>query len=453
MTLLEVAIGMIILGLLVTALLPFYKIYRVEKVHMATTGNIADVRRALTQYALVNGGYPRPAQRNIVYTNANFGVEFSGAISNCVINDPNVCRLTGIADKAGPAGNDPVLRGDVPFSTLGLPYTSGVDGYGNRLTYSVSEYMTTGSAVTFLDSNGVIRVQDESGNSTWDALRNEVTNRAHFAIVSHGRNGAGAYTRSGTLRAACNTADANLGRDRENCDLDAIYTNNFVVYTRPDGVQDFNRVQSDVLAATYYDDYVSYSEVLVQGTWIRSGNSVATGPNFAPNSNWAIKVGDQDATDTIVPYYGGAANDPPRARLNVVGANKGLVANRALLNRICDTTTTACNQETHIGDLTVTNIPLNTFNPAIIGVDTGGTDGASFADGGGIVCGSQSAMRAIIASEEDCEDNDTITGNATLNASGGFKEQLTKGTGFGCPDLKFAQGVDASGNLICIDPP
>tara|TARA_R110002124_G_scaffold287216_1_gene471584 strand:- start:287464 stop:288861 length:1398 start_codon:yes stop_codon:yes gene_type:complete len=445
MTLLEVAMGMIILGLLVTAMLPFYKIYRYDKVRMDTIGNMADTSRALSQYALVNGAYPPPARRDLNYEDAGYGVAFSGAIANCVINDPAVCRLTGTSDKAGPAGNDPVLRGDIPFATLGLPYTSSLDGFGNRLTYTISEYLTVGSVVPFDDSNGVIRMQDEAGNFTPTALRNEISDDAHYAIISAGRNGFGAFTKNGVLRRSCDTGNSDFGRDRENCDLDAIFTNNFVVYTRPDGVQDFDRVQSEKASATYYDDYAKFSNNLIAGTWIRSGNSVASGPNFGSNSRWAIKVGDQDANDNVVSYYGATSSDSPRARLNIVGANQSLqVETRVNVNRLCDISTTACNQETHIGDITSTNIPANVFNPAVIGEDSGGLGGTGYSDGNGIKCGTEQAMKGIVFSEEDCEGNLTVSNPSFINS-------LKQGVG-GCAANTYAQGIDASGNLICVIP-
>jgi type II secretory pathway pseudopilin PulG len=445
MTLIEVAMGMIIIGLLVTAMLPFYKIYKYDSVRMDTLGNLADTNRALSQYALVNGGYPPPAPRTLSYEDPGYGVAFSGAIAACVINDPAVCRLNGVSDKAGPAGVDPVLRGDVPFATLGLPYTSSVDGFGNRLTYVVSEYLTVGSAVTFDDSNGVIRIQDEAGTFTPTALRNEISNDAHYVILSAGHNGFGAYTKTGILRSPCDTGDSDFGRDRENCDLDAIFTNNYIVYTRPDGVQDFERVQSDVASAAYYDDYTKFSNNLIAGTWIRSGNSLASGPNFETNSRWAIKVGDQDANTNVVSYHGGTASDAPRARLNIVGTDQSLlVSTRVNVNRLCDVSTTACNQETHIGDLTTTNIPSNVFNPAIIGEDSGGNGGTTYSDSNGIQCGSEQAMKGIVFSEEDCEDNLTVSNPTFIN-------NLKQGAG-GCAANTYAQGIDASGNLICVIP-
>jgi type II secretory pathway pseudopilin PulG len=445
MTLIEVAMGMIIIGLLVTAMLPFYKIYKYDKVRMETIGNLADANRALSQYALVNGGYPPPAPRNLGYEDAGYGVAYSGAIGACVINDPTVCRLNGVSDKDGPAGNDPVLRGDVPFATLGLPYTSSIDGFGNKLTYAVSEYLTVGSAIPFDDNNGVIRVQDESGTFTSTALRNEISNDAHYVIISAGHNSFGAYNKTGVLRSSCDTANAAFGRDRENCDLDSIYTNNFVVYTRPDGVQDFDRVQSDVAGATYYDDYAKFSNNLIAGTWIRSGNSLASGPNFGASSRWAIKVGDQDANDNVVSYYGATASDAPRARLNIVGTdNSLLVSARVNVNRLCDVSTSACNQETHIGDLTTTNIPANVFNPAIIGEDSGGLGGTTYSDSNGIRCGSEQAMKGIRFSEEDCEGNLTVSNPTFINS-------LKQGAG-GCAANTYAQGIDASGNLICVIP-
>ena len=453
MTLIEVAMGMIILGLLAAALLPFYRLYKFDKIHMTTLNNIGDVSRALTQYALVNDGYPLPADRDLTYGDANYGYSAVGPFSTCTLDDDEACRLTGTSDKAGPAGNDPVLKGDIPFATLGLPYTSAIDGFGNRLTYAVSEYLTIGSPVTFDDENGVIRIQDETGNFTSDTLRREVSDDAHFVIISHGRNGMGAFTRTGVLRSACDTADTSLGRDRENCDLDAIFTNNFIVYTRKDGVADFTRTESAVAGAAYYDDYVKFSENLIQGTWLRSSDSIIGGPIFAPNSSRAIKVGAQ--TGGNVPYYGASTSAYPHARFNVVGANNDLVATQVNVNRLCDLGTSTCNQETHITDITATPIPSNVFNPAIIGIDGGGNDGTTYANGGGINCGigSESIMRGIKESEEFCYTNDDFkTKFPTPNSNTKLEDFLDDLESGACPPFTWTQGIDATGKLICITP-
>lgn len=446
MTLLEVAIGMIVLGLLVTALIPFYKVYKTDKINTTTSGNQTRIINALTKHAIVFGRYPKPAERDLVYGDAAFGKETTAsvaALSNCTIDDPDVCKDDGIRDTAADvdALNDLILRGDVPFVTLGLNELDMYDGYGNRFTYVVSAYQT--DVVTYDDDYGTINMIEADGSTE--------TNAAHYLIISHGRNGVGAYTSGGQLRAACNTADTSLGKDRENCDLDAVFTNNIELINTIDVFE--QRMQVDVAGTNYYDDNVAYRDFLLTDNWARTAS--LGGSNIVSNitNNTAIKIGEK--TDAIVNVDG---DHIPDVKLNVFSGNirvndyvDSLGVSRegfVKVNKLCDNNDNSCK---NLVTATLT-YPQNTFTPAVIGHNVGtgpgignGGGGQSQIDGGGIRCGSERALSAISKSNEVCNASESARVHDPVLKSN-FNST------FNCPSNTYPTGVDSTGKLICITP-
>lgn len=84
------------------------------------------------------------------------------------------------------------------------------DPYYGRFTYAVSGNLTQVNALSGVNS-GAITILDEGA---------VITDRAHFALVSHGEIGTGGYSVEGALLGSC--ATDNDG-DSENCDGDATF--------------------------------------------------------------------------------------------------------------------------------------------------------------------------------------------------------------------------------------
>lgn len=149
---------------------------------------IGDTRRALDiateallGFAVANGRLPCPASATLANTAANAGVE----IANCS------------------AGADGVL----PWTTLGINET---DAWGRRWTYRVSPAFADapagGAQATFaLTDAGTLRIT----NGSVDIATNMVA-----VVVSHGKNGAGAYRTDGTQ------VPVGSGDELENADND-----------------------------------------------------------------------------------------------------------------------------------------------------------------------------------------------------------------------------------------
>jgi prepilin-type N-terminal cleavage/methylation domain-containing protein len=192
-TLAELAIVLVIVALLVGSLL-------VPLSTQIDSRNLADTRRALAEiretilgYAVVNGRLPCPALANVASGAAGAGLEGTRDASGC----------TNIA-------------GVVPWATLGVAET---DAWGRRYSYRVTRAFTKKavpppdisecpvplpplpqSAAFALCSPGDMSVLVTVGGA-------KIATAVPAVVVSHGKNGKGAYTVLGTQTASGADAD------------------------------------------------------------------------------------------------------------------------------------------------------------------------------------------------------------------------------------------------------
>lgn len=151
---------------------------------------------------------PCPAPRNVQLASANHGVA------------PTSC--------AGSA-----LYGAVPYKTLGLSREYGVDTWGNKIFYAVTQSLT--SDATYMSSTGTLTVNDNG----------EIHTNAAFVLVSHGPDNKGAFRENGTSAPIpCGTATG--GRDFENCN---------------DNTTFFVGSVNKVSGTDHYDDHVIWKPV------------------------------------------------------------------------------------------------------------------------------------------------------------------------------------------------
>lgn len=204
-TLVEIAVVLMIVGLLLGGMLiPLGA--QMEQQKISTTEKLLDeAREALVGYALANGQLPCPADPAIATGQANAGVARTPPCTNA--------NSTGV----------------LPWATLGISET---DAWGNRFTYRVSSdfadaigtatYGCTPTAAPTqasfaLCSPGTLDVLSASGGVN-------VALDVPAVIVSHGKNGAGAYTQQGTQHPVSGNAD-----EQENSDGSA--DNNYASHT------------------------------------------------------------------------------------------------------------------------------------------------------------------------------------------------------------------------------
>ena len=216
-SLVEMSIVLAITALLLGGLLPTLSAQRESQRISETRKQLDEIQQALIGHAIINGRLPCPADPTITTGQTGAGVE-------------RAPPCTG--------GNS---TGVLPWATLGVSET---DAWGNRYTYRVdSNYADTigstfGKDIAYdcvsthictptstpqyssfaLCSCGTLNVRSAVLGGT------SVATNVPAVIISHGKNGAGAYTQQGTQLPASSDAD-----EQENSDGST--DNNYVSHT------------------------------------------------------------------------------------------------------------------------------------------------------------------------------------------------------------------------------
>ncbi len=177
-TLLEMALVLLIVGLLLTGLLPTLSA-QVEQQRIADTRKqMQEIRDALLGFAVSKGRLPCPADGTLASAN-HAGVELtagSGVALTCSSN-----------------------RGVLPWVTLGVTET---DAWGRRYSYRISTTFADaedGTGANCALANGVSFQLCSLGNLTVYQTSGgaKVSDNLPAVWLSHGQNGFGAYTPQG----------------------------------------------------------------------------------------------------------------------------------------------------------------------------------------------------------------------------------------------------------------
>lgn len=393
-SLLEVALLLLVGGILAVPLMEAYNRYMTERTFAKTYTAGSTIQSAMTEFYEMHERYPCPAIPGLAVGDPLHGMEqcpgrdMDGdgtsmpamAMESC---DNGFCRTAG-RDADGDLAHDGVLIGTIPYATLGVPYNDALDGWKRRMTYAVTESMT--STATFLADRGAIMVWKSDGStplSYGDAVQSANPRdkggqaTAHFTYFSHGENGRGAYSLDGArVGEACDNsafsaaevaAASKSYNEIENCDNDYEFTMDLQAFSTQVGFD-------------YYDDIFYYQSGLPSGgTWNYSGTLADVFANFGGN----LGIGTPD------PQFAVDVNGNVRA------------ASRTRAAAYCDETGNNC------------------MPPQTIG-------------GSGITCGSTRPMTGIELNDSVCEitlPNVNITGDCNAN--------------------EYVTGIDGSGNVIC----
>ncbi|MGE5468935.1 MAG: type II secretion system protein [Ignavibacteria bacterium] len=215
--LVELAVALVVMGLLLGGLMVPLTAQTEIKARRETDRALADIREALIGFALVKGRLPCPAPALTPSGNASAGLE---------ARQNGACSCAGGGNAASAAGAPcagTTAVGVLPWASLALPET---DAWGRRYTYAVSTLYgrdrgqdTFGCAVSMnpqfagfaLCSPGSVDLRTAAAGGA-----SLVSGGVPALVVSHGRNGAGAFTPQGT-RLASGAADAD---ELENADGD-----------------------------------------------------------------------------------------------------------------------------------------------------------------------------------------------------------------------------------------
>ena len=168
-SLVEMAIVLVIVGLLLGGGLTIFTTQQELRHVQETTALLNEARDALIGFAITNGRLPCPAPATTATGAAGAGLE------------PTPILAGGCANNAG------VL----PWATLGINET---DAWGNRYTYRVTQGFTATASPFTLSSLGNMTI-----NNTAPLGGNPISlTTIPVVVLSHGKNGNGAYNTQGT---------------------------------------------------------------------------------------------------------------------------------------------------------------------------------------------------------------------------------------------------------------
>jgi type II secretory pathway pseudopilin PulG len=170
--LLEMAVVLVIVGLLLGGFLASMSALQASQREQQTRERLDEIREALIGFAVVNRRLPCPAAPTTADTVVGAGLERAPTAGGC----------TGGAS------------GVVPWATLSLPQT---DGWGRRYSYRVTPAMSRIAPAITLASVGDNIVNNRSGIS--------IAVQVAAVVVSHGANAHGSYGPGGV--------QASLGSD------------------------------------------------------------------------------------------------------------------------------------------------------------------------------------------------------------------------------------------------
>lgn len=190
-TLVEMAVVLVVLGLLMTGLLGGVSVQMENRRLLETRNALEQAKEALIGYALANNRLPCPADPSLASTHADAGHEASRDAS----------------------GHCTLLAGVLPWADLGVKEA---DGWGRRFSYGTSDKFsiktstcgsTSQNPCFTLTSTADLKVSSAAGCASAN-----VANGVPAVIVSHGKRFAGSYGSDG------NQAPGATGDEAENSD-------------------------------------------------------------------------------------------------------------------------------------------------------------------------------------------------------------------------------------------
>lgn len=179
-TLAEIAIVVVISGILMTMGVKAFSAYLTNTQREATRQRHATLGTALVSYLAANRRLPCP---DIGFTGTESRSTPGNAASRCTLTNGRVF-------------------GRVPFVTLGVPRELAMDAMGNYITYEVQESNTvprrdwtrTANFSTVNTGTFIVRTRPDAS----PGVPINLTTQAVVVLVSHGGNGAGAFNLNGT---------------------------------------------------------------------------------------------------------------------------------------------------------------------------------------------------------------------------------------------------------------
>jgi prepilin-type N-terminal cleavage/methylation domain-containing protein len=182
-SLLEMAIVLMIVGILLAGLLPGVSSQLEQQRTNETRKQLNEIKDALTGFAVINGRLPCPANGAL-----NTGLEATTGANAALM-----CSSITAGKNSS--------RGVVPWTTLGVSET---DAWGRRFSYQVTSTFADGADGTTVACNTTLGVSFQMcSQANLNVLTTvggaNVATNVPAVVISHGMNGKGAYTAQGVI--------------------------------------------------------------------------------------------------------------------------------------------------------------------------------------------------------------------------------------------------------------
>jgi prepilin-type N-terminal cleavage/methylation domain-containing protein len=249
-TLLELAIVMLIISVILASGFVVFSASLTKKQYEATQAKIKVIENAINDYSVAFSRIPCPASLTLTASDANYGVEAA-----------NKGTCTGGTPTANYTSSSGVAEGAVPVRELKLPDNFMFDAWGNRFRYGVDPNYTSDTSLPTA-VGGICQPSNKAISITGAAT----STAAAYVIISHGKNGHGGFSQSGTVK---NSNSTNTNEQTNcHCNASATATTNNAIYTQR------SVSLSTTTASDNFDDIVVFKEA-----WqLRNSNSYVYGP-------------------------------------------------------------------------------------------------------------------------------------------------------------------------------
>ncbi len=197
-SILELMLSMTIISIVSIFGIQAFNKQKEEVQFVATQNKIKMIASALENFKSKYNYYPCPSSL-ISPSQNNNGL----ALSECILTCPTGLICTS-----------KTVTGAIPVKSLELADMMGIDEWDQKISYTIDRRFTDKGPC---EINGSITINDLSlGTMTVN------TTQAHYALVSYGKNGKGAYKTDGTLQKSCGSSDES---DYLNCSNSDTYIN------------------------------------------------------------------------------------------------------------------------------------------------------------------------------------------------------------------------------------
>jgi len=293
-SLIEAAVGVVILGLISVPLFQAMRIEQVQRTYKETAGGLSDVRSGINQYYALEGAYPCPASLTAQEGDVDFGSSQNFTKPTCELVDLTLCSDPSWPTAGGgvcKTSNDPVnavVIGALPFVNLKASHSYALDVWSHKILYGVSFMQTDPD--TYVIGAGVVNVlvPDDPNDPAADGVPEPHSSLYDFVLVSHGETKVGAYNKDGLLVSACPAfAD---GIEVHNCDMD----NQFLLHVDPSNLA--AAAANRVVGNNFYDDITSGQDTIPADSWFQHPDNSAY-----PDQDYLLTIANRIGVGLLEP--------------------------------------------------------------------------------------------------------------------------------------------------------